>query len=100
MAVHIRLQRHGSHNKPFYHVVAADHRCARNGKFLEKLGTYDPKISPAKIVLKSDRMQEWFGKGAVLSNTVANLVKIQKLELTRNKAAVKPAKAKKAAAKK
>jgi ribosomal protein S16 len=46
-------------------------------------------------------MQEWFGKGAVLSNTVANLVKIQKLELTRNKAAVKPAKAKaKAAAKK
>jgi small subunit ribosomal protein S16 len=87
MAVHIRLQRHGSHNRPFYHVVATDHKSARNGKFLEKLGYYDPKISPSVIELKADRMQEWFGKGAVLSNTVAKLVKLKKLELKRNQAA-------------
>ncbi len=100
MAVHIRLARHGTHNKPFYHVVATDHRNARNaGKFLEKLGYYDPKISPSIIELKADRLQEWYGKGAILSNTVSKLVKLKKLDLKRNQAAPRTAKAKTAAKK-
>lgn len=84
MAVHIRLQRHGNTHRPFYHVVAADVRAPRDGKFLEKLGYYDPNKNPSQIVLKEDRIQHWYEKGALLSNTCQKLVKIQKLELSRH----------------
>lgn len=83
MAVHIRLQRHGSATRPFFHVVAADHRCARDGRFLEKLGYYDPSCEPSVINLKGDRVQHWYGIGAQLSSAVEKLAKIQKLELKR-----------------
>jgi small subunit ribosomal protein S16 len=87
MAVHIRLQRHGSHKRPFYHVVATDQRSARDGKFLEKLGYYDPKASPSLVEFKSDRLQYWFERGAQLSNTVHRLVQVKKIELSRKVAA-------------
>jgi small subunit ribosomal protein S16 len=83
MAVHIRLQRHGSHKRPFYHVVATDHRSARNGRFLEKLGFYDPQTTPTTVELKAERMQFWFERGALLSGTVTHLVKIKELQLSR-----------------
>lgn len=83
MAVHVRLQRHGSIHRPFYHVVAADHRKKRDGRFIEKLGYYDPNKEPSQIELKTDRVQYWYAKGAQLSETVAKLAKIQKIELSR-----------------
>jgi small subunit ribosomal protein S16 len=62
MAVHIRLQRKGSTHKPFYHLVAADHRCARDGRHIERLGYYDPSANPSIIKFKEDRVQYWFSK--------------------------------------
>jgi len=89
MAVHIRLQRHGSTHRPFYHVVAADHHMPRNGRFIERLGYYDPNHNPSVISLKNDRIQHWFGIGAQLSTAVSKLVKNEKLELTREKTQAK-----------
>ena len=83
MAVHIRLQRRGNTHNPFYHVVAADQRMKRDGRFIEKLGYYDPNTEPSTIVVKEDRVQYWYSKGAQLTETVAKLVKIKKLALTR-----------------
>jgi small subunit ribosomal protein S16 len=84
MSVAIRLQRRGRVNKPFYHIVVADSRSARNGKFIEKLGYYDPNLTPSTIVMDAERTQYWYGKGAELSQTVKNLTKIQKLALKRD----------------
>jgi len=63
MAVKIRLQRHGKKGKPFYWIVAADSRSKRDGKYLEKLGTYDPNQQPASIELDFDSALSWLGKG-------------------------------------
>lgn len=75
MAVRIRLQRRGTHKRPFYHVVVADGRAPRDGKFIEKIGTYDPLKKPAEITLLADRYQEWVSKGALPSDAVADLVR-------------------------
>ncbi len=85
MAVHLRLQRHGTRNRPFYHVVAADHRKPRDCKFIEKLGVYDPAGEPSTVSFNAERMQYWFGKGAQLSNTVAVLAAKTGLKLERVK---------------
>ena len=69
MAVKIRLQRHGKKGKPFYWIVAADARSKRDGKYLEKIGTYDPNTSPATIHLNFDSAISWLGKGAQPTNT-------------------------------
>ncbi len=69
MAVKIRLQRHGKKGKPFYWIVAADARSKRDGKYLEKIGTYDPNTSPATIDLNFDSAVSWIGKGAQPTNT-------------------------------
>jgi small subunit ribosomal protein S16 len=82
--VTIRLARHGKKRKPFYHIVATDSRNARDGRFLEKLGYYDPNHKPSQYVMKADRVQHWYGLGAQLSPQVAKLVKIEKVELKRN----------------
>ena len=86
MAVHIRLQRKGAVNRPFYHLVASDHRANRDGNFIEKLGYYDPNPELSKIKIDADRVQHWYGLGAQLSTAVKALVKIQKISLSRNKA--------------
>lgn len=84
MAVHLRLQRHGSKHRPFYHVVATDHRSSRDGRFIEKLGYYDPAHEPSTIELDADRVQFWYSKGAQLSNTVEKFAKLKKIELKRH----------------
>jgi small subunit ribosomal protein S16 len=69
MAVKIRLARHGKKGAPFYHIVAADSRAPRDGKFIEKLGTYNPITNPATIELNFERALDWLMKGAQPTDT-------------------------------
>jgi small subunit ribosomal protein S16 len=69
MPVKIRLQRHGKKGKPFYWIVAADARAKRDGKFLEKLGTYNPNVNPAQIDLNVDGAVQWLQNGAQPTDT-------------------------------
>lgn len=69
MSVKIRLQRHGKKGKPFYWIVAADARSKRDGKFLEKLGTYNPNTNPATIDLNLDQAVTWLHNGAQPTDT-------------------------------
>ena len=69
MSVKIRLQRHGKKGKPFYSIVAADARAKRDGKFLEKLGTYNPNVNPAIIELDVDGAVKWLQNGAQPTDT-------------------------------
>ncbi|PHS06512.1 MAG: 30S ribosomal protein S16 [Kordia sp.] len=69
MPVKIRLQRHGKKGKPFYWIVAADSRSKRDGRFLEKLGTYNPNVNPALIDLDVDGSVAWLAKGAQPTDT-------------------------------
>ncbi|CAM1369642.1 30S ribosomal protein S16 [Tenacibaculum soleae] len=74
MPVKIRLQRHGKKGKPFYWVVAADSRSKRDGRFLEKIGTYNPNTNPATIDLDVDTAVEWLQKGAQPTDTARNIL--------------------------
>jgi len=69
MAVKIRLQRHGKKGKPFYYVVVADSRAPRDGKFIERLGSYNPNTNPATIDLAFDRAVYWLDRGAQPTDT-------------------------------
>ena len=69
MATRIRLQKHGKKGKPFFHLVAADSRAKRDGKFIEKLGTYNPTANPAIIEINFDNTLAWVQKGAEMSDT-------------------------------
>lgn len=69
MPVKIRLQRHGKKGKPFFWIVAADSRAKRDGKFLEKLGTYNPNTNPATIDLNLDGAVQWLHNGAQPTDT-------------------------------
>jgi small subunit ribosomal protein S16 len=69
MPVKIRLQRHGKKGKPFYWIVAADARAKRDGRYLEKLGTYNPNVNPAQIDLDVDGAVEWLNNGAQPTDT-------------------------------
>ena len=69
MSVKIRLQRHGKKGKPFYWIVAADARAKRDGKFLEKIGTYNPNTNPATINLNIDDAVKWLQDGAQPTDT-------------------------------
>ena len=69
MSVKIRLQRHGKKGKPFYWIVAADARAKRDGRFLEKLGTYNPTANPAIIDLNLDKAVQWLHNGAQPTDT-------------------------------
>jgi small subunit ribosomal protein S16 len=75
MAVSIRLRREGNKNRPVYRVVAADKRSPRDGKFLELLGTYDPKKDGENFQLKLDRVEHWLKVGARPSETVASMIR-------------------------
>lgn len=89
MAVKIRLRRDGAKKRPFYHVVAADARYARNGRFIEELGYYNP-ITPRGVepivLLKEDRVRYWLSVGAQPTDTAASLLRKQGL-LAQNSAA-------------
>ena len=77
MAVKIRLQRHGRKQRPFYHIVVADARSPRDGRFIEKLGTYNPMTKPATIDLNNDRAFEWLMNGALPTDTTRAILKLK-----------------------
>jgi small subunit ribosomal protein S16 len=74
MAVKIRLARHGRKKRPFYRIVVADERFSRDGRFLEKVGTYNPLADPAEISVKKERVDYWLGQGAQPTDTVRSLL--------------------------
>ena len=74
MPVKIRLQRHGKKGKPFYWIVAANSRSKRDGKFLEKLGTYNPISNPAQIDLDVDAAVQWLKNGAQPTDTARRIL--------------------------
>ena len=78
MAVSIRLRREGARNRPYYKVVVADSRSPRDGKFIEIIGTYDPKKPDHNSTLKLDRIDHWISQGAQPSDTVRSLIKKNK----------------------
>ncbi|MER2563207.1 MAG: 30S ribosomal protein S16 [Myxococcaceae bacterium] len=84
MSVVLRLARAGAKKRPYYHVVAADSRMPRDGRFIENIGMYDPNESPAKFAVNEERWAHWTKSGAQPSETVGNLYK-------KNKAAPAPA---------
>lgn len=75
MAVHIRLARHGAKKTPFYRIVVADHRASRDGRFIERIGTYDPCVEPPKFELDRSRLKHWTERGALTSHTLGRLLK-------------------------
>ena len=75
MATKLRLQRHGKKGKPFYHMVAADARAKRDGRFIEKIGTYNPNTNPATIEIQHDRALYWLGVGAEPTDTARAILK-------------------------
>jgi len=74
MPVKIRLQRHGSKKRPFYFIVVADARSPRDGKFIQKLGTYNPLTVPATIQIDRQKSLEWLHKGAQPTDTVRRIL--------------------------
>jgi len=70
MATKLRLQRHGKKGKPFYHLVAADARAKRDGRFIEKIGTYNPNTNPATMDIDNERALHWLQVGAQPTDTV------------------------------
>lgn len=77
MAVKIRLQRKGRKKSPFYHIVVADARSPRDGKFIEKIGTYNPMTAPATIELDGEKAYEWMTKGAQPTETVRSIFRFK-----------------------
>ena len=73
MAVKIRLNRMGAKKNPFYRIVVADSRAPRDGRFIEVLGNYDPSQNPAVVNVDEEKVLDWLGKGAQLTDTVKNL---------------------------
>jgi small subunit ribosomal protein S16 len=86
MAVAVRLRREGRRNGPFFRIVVTDRRAARDGKFLEAVGTYDPVLKEGGVHVKLDRIEFWRKQGAQLSETVAQLVKRAPSEPTEKEA--------------
>lgn len=75
MSVKIRLARSGAKKRPFYRIVAADARAPRDGRFLEKLGTYDPMTEAGTLRLDEPRIQYWIGVGAEPTDAVRRLMR-------------------------
>jgi small subunit ribosomal protein S16 len=76
MAVKIRLARHGSKKAPFYRIVVADARSPRDGAFIDRVGTYNPRTNPSEISVDTEKAKEWLSKGAQPTNQVRNILKI------------------------
>ncbi len=74
MPVKMRLQRHGSKKRPFYFIVVADARAPRDGKFIQKIGTYNPLTVPATILLDRQKALDWLHKGAQPTDTVRRIL--------------------------
>ncbi len=76
MAVKIRLARHGSKGNPFYRIVVADSRSPRDGRFIDRIGTYNPRTQPSEINVDQEKAREWLGKGAQPTDQVRKLLKV------------------------
>jgi len=74
MATKIRLQRHGKKGKPFYYVVVADSRAPRDGRFIERLGSYNPNTNPAAVDINFDKALDWLNKGAQPTDTCRSIL--------------------------
>ena len=72
--VKIRLQREGKKRAPFYHIVVADSKSPRDGKIIEKIGTYDPMTKPSTVVLNKEKLEQWIKNGAQPTDTVKPLI--------------------------
>ncbi len=72
--VKIRLQRQGAKKAPFYHIVVADSRSPRDGKVIEKIGSYDPMTEPSTIVIDNAKLEQWMKNGAKPTDSVKNLI--------------------------
>ena len=81
MSTKIRLTRVGSKKKPYYRIVVTDSRSPRDGRFIEKIGLYDPKVEPSKIEIDKEKAASWLKKGAQPTNTVKKLLNIVDLEV-------------------
>jgi small subunit ribosomal protein S16 len=75
MAVRIRLTRLGKKKKPFYRIVVADAERARDGKFLDVIGTYDPLKDPVVVKVDNSKLEDWLGRGALPTTTVKSILK-------------------------
>ena len=75
MSVRLRLSRRGTKKSPFYHLVIADQRSPRDGSFIEQVGTYDPRVSPPVVKLRSERIQHWIALGAQPTAAVSDLLR-------------------------
>jgi small subunit ribosomal protein S16 len=75
MAVRIRLARRGSKKRPFYWIVAAFSEAPRDGRFIEKIGTYNPLTDPADVQIRLERLQYWLESGAQPTDTVRSLIR-------------------------
>ena len=75
MSVKIRLARFGAKKRPIYRIVVADNESPRDGKFMETVGTYNPLLDPAEVSFKGERVKYWIDQGAILTDTVKNLLK-------------------------
>ena len=80
MAVRIRLTRKGAKKQPFYRIVVADSRFPRDGRILEQVGFYDPKLTENKVTLFEDKLKRWLEKGAKPSVTVKSFLKAKGIE--------------------
>ena len=74
MAVKIRLARHGAKKRPYYRIVVADSRTARDGRAIEQVGTYNPLTEPATVKLDLEKVDKWLADGAQPTDTVARLI--------------------------
>ena len=72
--VKIRLQRVGKKKAPFYHIVVADSKSPRDGKIIEQIGTYNPRVEPSEIKLDSEKVEKWIKNGAKPTETVKRLI--------------------------
>ncbi len=75
MAVKFRLTRHGSKKRPYYRIIVADTRYPRDGRFIERVGSYDSLKDPSEVTLDRDKIKAWYAKGARPTKTVEELFK-------------------------
>src|SRR5437868_5596663 len=94
----ISLMRMGAKGKPFYRLVVKEKRSKRDGKYLENLGTYNPMLDPAEVLLNHDRIQYWIGVGAQPTETVVSLIKNNPVQTEEERAAALAAREEKRAA--
>ena len=76
MAVKIRPARHGAKGAPFYRIVVADSRSPRDGRFIDRIGTYNPRTEPSDIQVDAEKAREWLSKGAQPTDQVRKLLKV------------------------